>query len=112
MTASNGSSLRGALEAVRRLEGALEAGNLARAEADDALDTAREEAERLLADARAAGDVAGRRRRAEILEASEAETLAIRAAGQAKAKDLLRRVSAERDELVAELVAIVLAQEA
>jgi hypothetical protein len=112
MTAPSGSSLRGALEAVRRLEGALEAGNHARVEADDALVAAREEADRLLADARAAGNVAGRRRRDEILHASEAEAMAIHAAGDADAKELLRRVSAERDELVAELAAIVLAQEA
>jgi vacuolar-type H+-ATPase subunit H len=112
MTAPNGSAPRGALEAVRRLEGALEAGNLARVESDDALDAARAEADRLLADARAAGDVAGRRRRDEILKASEAEAMSIRAAGEAGAQELLRRVSAERDELVDELAAIVLVQEA
>jgi vacuolar-type H+-ATPase subunit H len=112
MTAPNGSSLRGALEAVRRLEGAIEAGNLARVEADDALDAARHEADRLLADAEAAGNVAGRRRRDEVRAASEAEATAIRAAGGVEAEELLRRVSAQRDELVAELVAVVLAQEA
>jgi vacuolar-type H+-ATPase subunit H len=112
MTAQNGSSRPGALEAVRRLEGALEAGDQARVEAQDALDAAREEAERLLADARAVGSVAGRRRRAEVLEASEVEAMAIRAAGEADAEELQRRVSAERHELVAELAAIVLGQEA
>jgi vacuolar-type H+-ATPase subunit H len=111
MTAPNGSPLGGPLEAVRRLEGALEAGNQARVEAEDALDAAHEEAERLLADARAVGSLAGRRRRAEVLEASEAEAMAIRAAGEADTEELQRRVSAERHELVAELVAIVLGQE-
>ena len=112
MTAPNGSPLGGALEAVRRLEGALEAGNQARAEAEAALDAAREEAERLLADARAVGSVAGRRRRAEVLEASEAEAMAIRAAAEADAEELHGRVSAERHELVAELASIVLGREA
>jgi hypothetical protein len=112
MTAPNGSSsLHGALDAVRRLEGALEADDHARVEAEDALEAARAEGERLLADARAAGNVAGRRRSAEILEASRAEATAIRAAGEAAAETVQRRVSAERDELVAELTAIVLAQE-
>lgn len=112
MTAPNGSPLRGALEAVRRLEGALEAGEHARVEAEDALEAAREEAERLLADARIAGTVAGRRRRAEVLEASEAEATAIRLAGDADAEDLRRRVAAGRRELVGELAAIVLARDA
>jgi vacuolar-type H+-ATPase subunit H len=112
MTAPNGSPLGGALEAVRRLEGALEAGEHARVEAEDALDVAREEAARLLADARADGHATGRRLSTEILEAAQVEAAAIRAAGAADAEELRRRVSAARDALVAELVAIVLAQEA
>ena len=111
MTAPNGSSSpRGALEAVRRLEGALQAGDKARVEAEDAVHAAREEAARLLDDARAVGNVEGRRRRGEILEAAQAEATAIRAAGAADAEELQRRVSAERHLLLAELTAIVLAQ--
>jgi hypothetical protein len=44
MMAPNGSPPGRALDAVRRLEGALEAGDHARVEAEDALDAAREEA--------------------------------------------------------------------
>jgi vacuolar-type H+-ATPase subunit H len=112
MTVPSGSSPQGALDAVRRLESALEAGDHARVADEDALDAAREEAERLLADARADGDGEGRRRRAELLKAAETEAMAIRVAGEAEARELLRSVSAERDELVAEFTAIVLGQEA
>jgi hypothetical protein len=100
-----------ALGAVRRLESALEkrtGGDTAEA----ALDAAREEAERLLAHARAAGDDEGRRRRAALLAAADAEATAIRAAGEAEADELLRRVDAEREELVAEFTAAVLPGEA
>jgi hypothetical protein len=107
MRSHNGSSPHDALGAVRRLERALEKrpGNNA---AEAALDAAREEAQRLLADARAAGDDEGRRRRAAVLAAAEAEVTSIRAAGETEAEDLLRRVAAERDELVAEFTAVVL----
>jgi hypothetical protein len=111
MTAPDGSLPGRALDAVRRLEGALEAGEHARVAAEDALHAAREEAERLLADARVVGTVAGRRRRAEVLEASEEEATAIRSAGDAEADELRRRVAAERHELVAEFAAIVLARD-
>ena len=111
MTASNGSSPHDALGAVRRLERALEArtGNDG---PESALGAAREEAERLLADARAAGDAEGRRRRAALLAAADAEATSIRAAGEAEAGELLRRVDADRDELVAEFTAAVLPPEA
>ena len=111
MTARDGSPPRDALGAVRRLESALEertGGDTAEA----ALDAAREEAERLLACARAAGDNEGRRRRAALLAAADAEATSIRAAGEAAADDLLRRVASERDELVAEFTAAVLPREA
>lgn len=111
MTAPTGSRPHDALGAVRRLERALEE----RAGGDTveaALDAAREEAERLLAHARAAGDAEGRRRRAALLAAADAEATSIRAAGEAEADELLRRVAAERDELVAEFTAAVLPQEA
>ena len=110
MTAPDGSSPRDALGAVRRLESALE--ERAGGDTEAALDAAREEAERLLADARAAGDDEGCRRRAAVLAAADAEAMAIRAAGEAAADELLRRVAAERDELVAEFTAAVLPQEA
>ena len=100
-----------ALGAVRRLESALEE-RTGGDTAETALDAAREEAERLLADARAAGDDEGRRRRAALLAAADAEATSIRAAGEAEADELLRRVAAERDELVAEFTAAVLPREA
>jgi vacuolar-type H+-ATPase subunit H len=111
MTARDGSPPHDALGAVRRLESALEertGGDTSEA----ALDAAREEAERLLADARAAGDGEGRRRRAALLTAADVEATSIRAAGEAEADELLRRVAAERDELVAEFTAAVLPREA
>jgi len=111
MTALDGSPPHDALGAVRRLESALEertGGDIAEA----ALDAAREEAERLLADARAAGDDEGRRRRAAVLAAAEAGATSIRAAGEAEADALLRRVAAERDELVAQFTAAVLPRRA
>jgi hypothetical protein len=111
MTAPNGSLPHDALGAVRRLERVLEE-RTGSAAAEAALDAAREEAERLLADARAGGDVEGRRRRAALLAAADAEATSIRAAGEAEADELLRRVAAERDELVAEFTAAVLPREA
>ena len=96
-----------ALGAVRRLESALEERT-----GGDTAEVALEEAERLLAHARAAGDDEGRRRRAALLAAADAEATAIRAAGEAEADELLRRVDAEREELVAEFTAAVLPGEA
>lgn len=101
-----------ALEAVRRLESELEERTGGGDTAEAALDAAREEAERLLADARAVGDGEGRRRRAAVLAAADAEATSIRAAGEAEADALLRRVAAERDKLVAEFTAAVLPREA
>ena len=111
MTTPNGSPPHDALGAVRRLESVLEertGGDTAEA----ALDAARAEAERLLADARAAGDDEGRRRSAALLAAADAEATSIRAAGEAAADELLKRVAAERDELVAEFTTAVLPREA
>jgi vacuolar-type H+-ATPase subunit H len=112
MTAPNESSPPTALVAVRQLENALEERNDARDVAVAALDAARATAEGLLAEARAAGTDAGRRRRAELLAKAEADATAIRASGDAEAEELLRRVSAERGELVAAFTAAVLLQEA
>jgi vacuolar-type H+-ATPase subunit H len=100
-----------ALDAVRRLESALEE-RTGGEEAEAALDAARDEAKRLLADAHAAGYDEGRRRRAVLLAAADAEATSIRAAGEAEADELLRRVAAERNELVAEFTAAVLPREA
>jgi hypothetical protein len=112
MTAPNGSSPPPALLAVRQLESALDQRNDAHDAAGAALDAARAEAEGLLADARAAGTADGRRRRAALLAESKADAAAIRVTGEAEAEELLRRVSIERDALVAEFTAAVLVQEA
>jgi cell division septum initiation protein DivIVA len=112
MTASSQSSPRGALEAVRELEAALEEQHDSHAVAGTAVDDARAEAERLLVAARRAGTDAGRRRRAAVLSEAEAEATAIRAAGEAEAAELLGHVSAGRDGLVAELTALLLQPEA
>jgi vacuolar-type H+-ATPase subunit H len=108
MSAPSETSPRGALEAVRRLESALEERGTARDEAGSVLDAARAEAERLRAAARRAGIDAGRSRRAEIIAEAEAQATAIRATGDAEAEDLLRRVAAAHGELVAELTAQLL----
>ncbi len=107
----NPSASPGALEAVRQLERTLAARGDARDLAESALDSARAEAERLLAGARRAGTEAGRRRRAAVLAEAESETAAIRAAGDAEARELLERVAAAQDELVAELTALLLPRE-
>jgi hypothetical protein len=112
MTTPDGSAPSPALAAVRRLESALDQGNDARDAAGAALDAAHAEAEGLLADARAAGTAEGRRRRAALLADSKADAAAIRVTGEVAAEALLRRVSAERDALVAEFTAAVLVKEA
>jgi F-type H+-transporting ATPase subunit b len=97
-----------ALTAVQRLESALEQRDGARDVAEDALATARAEADRLLADARRAGQKAGRRRSDALVAEAEAEAAAIRADGIARAEELRRRASADGEELIAELTALVL----
>src|SRR5690242_7617796 len=100
------------LDAVRRLERALEDRDGARTAADAALDAARAQAERLIADARAAGTATGRRRRAALLAEGEADAEATRAAGEAAAQRLRERAARERDDLVADLTALLLGPEA
>jgi vacuolar-type H+-ATPase subunit H len=97
-----------ALTAVQRLESALEQRDGARDVAEDALAAARAEADRLLADARQAGQKAGRRRSDALVAEAEAEAAAIRPAGKARADVLRRRASAARDELIAELTELLL----
>ena len=98
----------GTLAAVRRLEQALGAHSGAHELAAARLATARGEASSILAAARAAGTEEGLRRVAALEPTAEVE--AISAAGQAHLQGLRERVLAERDDLVAELVAIVTAQ--
>jgi hypothetical protein len=112
MNAPSETSAHGALEAVRRLESALEERGTARDEAGSVLDAARAEADSLRAAARRAGIDAGRRRRAAVEAEAEAQATAIRATGDAEAEDLLRRAAAAHDELVAELTAQLLPREA
>jgi hypothetical protein len=111
MTAVSGTVPNGGLDAVRELETALAERNDARGAADAALSGARAEAGRMLGDARAAGTAAGLRRRAAILADAEAETRAIRAAGETEAQELLERVSASREQLIAELTGLVVSAE-
>jgi vacuolar-type H+-ATPase subunit H len=101
-----------ALRAVERLESALADDDDVRDAARATLDAARAEAQRLIADARTRGTDEGRRRRAALLAEAEAEATEIRAAGEAEARELLRRVAVERDDLVAELTAELLVPEA
>jgi hypothetical protein len=108
MNAPSETSPRGALEAVRLLESALEKRGT---ETGSVLDAARTESERLLAAARRAGIDEGRRRRAAIIAEAETQAVAIRATGDAEAKMLLDHVAAARDELVTELTAALLPRE-
>jgi hypothetical protein len=110
VTAPSQTSSAGALEAVRELESALEERNEAH-DLDRALDAAREEAERLLAAARRSGIDAGRRRGTTVLAQAAADAAAIRAAGDAHAREVLDRVAGARNELVAELTALLLPRE-
>jgi len=100
------------LDAVRRLERALEDRDDARGAAEAALDAARAQAERLIADARASGTATGSRRRAVLLAEGEADARATRAAGEAAAQRLLERVARGRADLVADLTALLLPPEA
>ena len=78
-----------ALDAVRRLESALEERDDARDAAEDALDAARAEAEAPARRRARRRDAEGARRRAALLADSEAEATAIRVAGDAEAEELL-----------------------
>jgi cell division septum initiation protein DivIVA len=98
----------GGLDAVRRLEHALDDRDDAHDRAVAAVGAARAEAERLLAAARAAGVDAGRRRRAALLAEAEREAETIRAAARSDAARLLQRSAEMRDELVAEFTALLL----
>lgn len=102
----------GTLEAVRRLEQALEERTGAKELAAARLTEARGEADGILAAARAAGTEEGRRRVAVLMAEATAEAETIRAVGRADAEELRERVLADRDELVAEFAAIVTATEA
>jgi hypothetical protein len=112
MTAANATPPTGALEAVQQLESALADRTDARGIAEVGMDAARAEAERLLADARRIGSEAGRRCRDEILAAAASDARAIRAGADAEVQELRERVSAHHDELIAELTALVLPEEA
>lgn len=108
--ASTGDS--GTLDAVRRLERAIEgrtgAGELAAAR----LAAAHGEADRILAAAHTAGTEEGRRAAATLLAAAAVTAATIRAGGQADAQQLQERVLADLGELVGELAAIVIGEEA
>jgi hypothetical protein len=111
MTSPNGLPYTGALEAVKRIEDALSERDTARETMDADATAAHAEAERLLAAARIAGARAAEERRAALLAQADAQADAIRSAGEAEARQIGERVSAERDTLAAELTALILAEE-
>jgi vacuolar-type H+-ATPase subunit H len=102
----------GALDAVADIETALIERDAARDAADAELAAARAEAERLLSSARIAGAEAGRARHVALLTQTESETRAIRAAGEAEAAEVARRMSAARDALVSDFTSLLLIEEA
>jgi hypothetical protein len=112
MTAPNATRPAGPLEAVQELESELAERTDAREIAEAGMAAARAEAERLLADARRTGSQAGRRRREAILAEAEAEARAIQAHAEAEVQELRERVSSRHDELIAELTALLLPEEA
>lgn len=111
MTGLNGLPYVGALGAVKRIETALTERDVAREAMDSELDAARAEAERLLSAARIAGVRAGEERREAMLARAHADAEVIRSDGDAEARRLGRRVSAERDLVAAELAALLLVEE-
>jgi hypothetical protein len=108
MSVPNDRSSLDALTAVQRLESALEERTGARDMAEDLLAAGHAEVDRLLAAAREAGSEAGRSRRSALLAEAATEAAAIRADGIARAEELRRRASAEREQLIAELTALLL----
>jgi hypothetical protein len=112
MTTPTDARAGGALDALQRLESALEGRDDSRDDVAQAgLAAAHAEAERIVAAARAAGTDAGRRRRAELLARAQTEAAAIRAAGYAEVERLGARMSVERRQLVAALCGVVLGEE-
>jgi vacuolar-type H+-ATPase subunit H len=112
MSAPNAAPPTDALEAVQQLEADLtERTDARRGVAEARTDAACAAAEQLLADARRVGTDEGRRRRADILAEAESEAREIRADGEADVQELRERVAAQRDELIAELTALVLPEE-
>ena len=112
MTEPNTTPPVDALDAVQQLESALAERTDGGGPAETGMDAARAEAERLVADARRTGSDAGRRRRDEILAEAEAGVRAIQADAEAAVQGLRACVSARQDELIAELTALVLPEEA
>ena len=111
MTDSHGLPYPGALDAVKKIESALAERDAARDALHSELDAARAEAERLLSAARAAGTQAAAERRLEMLAQAQADAEVIRSTGAAEAKEIGRRISAERDALAAEFTALLLDEE-
>jgi hypothetical protein len=111
MTSPSGLPYTGALEAVKRIEDALSERDAARGAMDAEATAAHAEAERLLAAARIAGARAAEERRVALLADADADADAIRSAGEAEARQIGERVSAECETLAAEFTALVLAEE-
>ena len=108
MTTSNELPYDGALTAVKRIEAALSDSNATQKTADAELASAHEEAELLLASARAAGLRAGDDRRRSLLADAEADAHIIRAESVAQMDRIRSRTTAAQDELVAALTCLLL----
>lgn len=111
MSTSDESADGGALGAVQGLETALSERNAARAASETKVAAAHAEAERLLAQARAAGTRAGRHRRDALLRDSVIQAAGIRADGDAAVEELRSRMADARDDLVSEFTALLLPEE-
>lgn len=101
----------GTLDAVRRLEQTLERRTTANEVTAERLAAARTEADGILAAARTTGTEAGHKRAAALAAQATADVKAIQAGGMAAAEELRERVLVDRDDLVAELTAIITAVE-
>jgi hypothetical protein len=97
--------------AVKRIEAALSERDTTQVTAETELASAHEEAERLLASARAAGLHAGLDRRRSLLADAETDAHTIRAESVAEVDLIRSRTTKARDELVAALTSLLLFEE-
>jgi vacuolar-type H+-ATPase subunit H len=101
----------GALDTLRKLEAELEQGDVNQRSNDNRLAAARAEAERILAQAQSSGAESSRQRRRELVDRARTEAATIRGAATRDAEQLTSRIAAQRDDLIAEFLDLVLGPE-
>ena len=111
MSASTGLPFSGALDAVQQIELAARERDQTRQTADTKLASAHEAAEKLLADARNAGQRAGQQRRDILLAEAETDVLTIRHTAATTADRIGERTGAALPVLLDRLTAVLLLDE-